>query len=60
MDQVKIGGFIAELRKEKGLTQKQLAEQVGSVIRQFPSGSAARVCRSSQGFRCFVVHLALI
>ena len=29
MDQVKIGGFIAELRKEKGLTQKQLAEQIG-------------------------------
>ncbi|MBP3611194.1 MAG: helix-turn-helix domain-containing protein [Lachnospiraceae bacterium] len=29
MDQIKIGGFIAELRKEKGLTQKQLAEQIG-------------------------------
>ena len=29
MDQVKVGGFIAELRKEKGLTQKQLAEQIG-------------------------------
>jgi len=27
MDQVKIGGFLRELRKEKGLTQEQLAEQ---------------------------------
>jgi len=27
MDQVKIGGFLKELRKEKGITQEQLAEQ---------------------------------
>ena len=27
MDQVKIGSFIKELRKDKGLTQEQLAEQ---------------------------------
>lgn len=27
MNQIKIGGFIKELRKEKGLTQEQLAEQ---------------------------------
>ena len=27
MDQVKIGSFIKELRKEKGLTQEQLSEQ---------------------------------
>lgn len=27
MDQVKIGSFIKELWKEKGLTQEQLAEQ---------------------------------
>ena len=27
MDQVKIGSFIKELRKEKGLTQEQQAEQ---------------------------------
>ena len=26
MDQKKIGGFLKELRKEKGLTQEQLAE----------------------------------
>lgn len=29
MDQLKIGRFIKELRKEKGLTQEQLAEQLG-------------------------------
>ena len=29
MNQVKIGAFIAQLRKEQELTQKQLAEQVG-------------------------------
>ncbi|MCH5340015.1 MAG: helix-turn-helix transcriptional regulator [Acetatifactor sp.] len=29
MDQVKIGKFIADLRKEKGLTQRELAETVG-------------------------------
>ena len=27
MNQIKIGGFLKELRKEKGLTQEQLAEQ---------------------------------
>ena len=29
MDQIKIGMFIAELRKEQGMTQKQLAENIG-------------------------------
>ena len=29
MDQKKIGEFIANLRKERGLTQKQLAEEIG-------------------------------
>ncbi|MBR2407364.1 MAG: helix-turn-helix domain-containing protein [Lachnospiraceae bacterium] len=29
MDQVKIGGFLKELRKEKELTQEQLAEKFG-------------------------------
>ncbi len=28
MDQIKIGGFLKELRKEKGLTQEQLAERM--------------------------------
>ena len=29
MDQEKIGKFIAELRKEKNMTQEQLAEKMG-------------------------------
>ena len=29
MDQVKIGKFIADCRKEQGLTQAQLAEKIG-------------------------------
>ena len=29
MDQKKIGNFIAKLRKEKGMTQKQLASEIG-------------------------------
>mgnify|MGYP002862560275 CR=1 FL=1 len=29
MDQKKIGSFMKELRKQKGLTQEQLAEQFG-------------------------------
>lgn len=28
MDNVKSGGFISELRREKGLTQKELAEKL--------------------------------
>ena len=33
MDQKKIGEFLKRLRKEKGLTQEQLAEKIG-VTRQ--------------------------
>lgn len=33
MDQVKIGGFLKELRKQKGLTQDQLAEKFNVSIR---------------------------
>ena len=29
MDQIKIGNFILNCRKEKGLTQEQLAEKLG-------------------------------
>lgn len=29
MDQIKIGAFLKVLRKEKNLTQEQLAEQLG-------------------------------
>lgn len=33
MDQIKIGSFLRELRKEKGLTQEQLAEQLNTTNR---------------------------
>lgn len=29
MDQRKIGAFLKELRKEKGITQEQMAEELG-------------------------------
>ena len=29
MDQIKIGKFIAELRKEKNMTQQQLGDKIG-------------------------------
>lgn len=42
MDQVKIGGFLRILRKEKGLTQEQLAEKfnvAGRTISRWETGS---------------------
>lgn len=41
MDQKKTGGFFRELRKEKGLTQEQLAEQLnvsGRTISRWETG----------------------
>ena len=39
MDQIKIGAFIKELRKEKRLTQEQLAEKL--------NGKLELICRTS-------------
>lgn len=42
MDQVKAGAFLRELRKEKGLTQEQLAEQfqvAGRTVSRWETGS---------------------
>lgn len=38
MDQKKIGAFLKELRKEKQLTQEQLAEILGVTNRTFHAG----------------------
>ena len=43
MDQIKIGKYLQELRKEKGLTQEQLAEHVGvarRTISRWETGSS--------------------
>ncbi|MBP5747359.1 MAG: helix-turn-helix transcriptional regulator [Treponema sp.] len=45
MDMVKIGKFIAQCRKEKNLTQAQLAEKFGITDRAFPSGRREIPCR---------------
>lgn len=42
MDQIKIGTFIKELRKEKGLTQEQLAEILnvsGGTVSRWETGT---------------------
>lgn len=42
MDQVKIGAFLKRLRKEKGLTQEQLAERLsvsGRTVSRWETGS---------------------
>jgi transcriptional regulator with XRE-family HTH domain len=41
MDQVKIGAFLKRLRKEKGLTQEQLAERLsvsGRTVSRWETG----------------------
>ena len=43
MDLIKIGKYIAEKRKALGLTQKQLAEQLGMSLS--PNGREGSVCR---------------
>lgn len=45
MDQIKIGTFIAALRKEQGLTQRQLAEELGisdKTVSKWETGGSLR------------------
>lgn len=45
MDQQKIGGFLKKLRKEKNLTQEQLAEQLnvsGRTVSRWETGVSLR------------------
>lgn len=46
MDMQKIGRFLAELRKEKNLTQ----EELGEGIKQFHGGKTGIICRP---WKCF-------
>ena len=49
MDQVKIGSFLKELRKEKDLTQETLAEALGvsfQTISKWENGSATPSIRA--------------
>lgn len=44
MDLMKIGKFLQELRKEKGLTQEDLAEQLNVARRTVPVGRPEATC----------------
>lgn len=41
MDMQRIGSFLAQLRKERSLTQEQLARQLGPATKPFPVGRPA-------------------
>lgn len=47
MDQVKIGKFIAQMRKEQNLTQRGLADKLSISGKPSRSGSKAGACRKS-------------
>lgn len=47
MEQIKTGKFIAELRKEKGMTQEQLATDWASIPAVSPAGKMVTECRIS-------------
>ena len=42
-----LGMMIAELRKEKGMTQLELAEKMGVTIKQYPNGNVICLAQTS-------------
>ena len=51
MDQIKIGRFVAETRRAKGLTQRQLADQLSisdKTISKWETGVSLRVYLKTQ------------
>ena len=53
MDQIKIGKFIAALRKDKGLTQEQLGEKLGVTNKTISRWRTAIICPMLKCCRCF-------
>lgn len=45
MNQEKIGKFILECRKEKNLTQTELAEKLDLLINQLVTGKTVGICQ---------------
>lgn len=46
MNQIKIGNFLRELRKEKGLTQEQLAEEMKDTLQKVADYTEAQNLKS--------------
>lgn len=46
MDQIKIGKFIATLRRQSGLTQEKLGEKIGVTNKQYLAGKMVTICQT--------------
>ena len=46
MNQIKIGNFIAEVRKQQNMTQRELAEKIGVSDKTISKWETEKVCRS--------------
>ena len=56
MDQVKIGKFIAMLRKEAELTQESLGEKLGVTNKTISRWENGIICRTSKCFKFWRKH----
>jgi len=56
MSQEKIGKFIAKLRKEKKITQSELAEKLGVTDRWLAIGKTARICMIYHYLNHYVIY----
>lgn len=55
MNQIRIGAFISQRRKAKGLTQSQLAEKLGITDKAVSNGKTDGLCR----IYLYLCHYAL-
>lgn len=44
MDQIKAGAFLKDLRREKGITQEQLAEELGILVSRYYFSHVKYIC----------------